>query len=68
LPRQSDGEIFWKVTEGKSPMPSFKRDLTPDQRWDVVNYLRLVISLTRPEYTMVRAMAMKTGLYQRDKD
>jgi mono/diheme cytochrome c family protein len=40
LPPQSDGEIFWKVTEGKSPMPSFKKDLTPEQRWDVVNFLR----------------------------
>jgi mono/diheme cytochrome c family protein len=43
LPPQSDGEIFWKITEGKSPMPSFKKDLTPEQRWDVVNYLRQVI-------------------------
>jgi len=43
LPPQSDGEIFWKLTEGKSPMPSFKKDLTPEQRWDVVNFLRQII-------------------------
>lgn len=43
LPLQSDGEIFWKVTQGKSPMPSFKKDLTANQRWDVVNYLRQMI-------------------------
>jgi len=37
---QSDGSIFWKMTNGKKPMPSFKLDLTDDQRWQLVNYLR----------------------------
>ena len=37
---QSDGSIFWKITEGKKPMPSFKLELTEDQRWQLVNYLR----------------------------
>jgi len=39
-PHHSDGELFWKITEGKKPMPSFKKDLKENQRWDVVNYLR----------------------------
>ena len=37
---QSDGAIYWKTTEGKKPMPSFKLELTDDQRWQLVNYLR----------------------------
>jgi mono/diheme cytochrome c family protein len=36
----TDGELFWKITEGKKPMPSFKNRLTEEQRWQVVNYIR----------------------------
>ncbi len=38
--KQSDGSIFWKMTEGRKPMPSFKKDLTEEQRWQVINYVR----------------------------
>ena len=37
---QTDGSLFWKITEGRKPMPSFKKDLTPEQRWQVINYVR----------------------------
>lgn len=37
---QSDGAIFWKITNGNSPMPSFKYALTKDQRWELVDYIR----------------------------
>lgn len=37
--KQSDGTLFWKITEGKKPMPSFKKDLTEEARWQVINYL-----------------------------
>lgn len=36
---QSDGAIFWKITEGRIPMPPFK-DLSEEQRWQTVNYVR----------------------------
>jgi mono/diheme cytochrome c family protein len=36
----SDGALFWKITEGRSPMPSFEKSLTGDNRWQVVNYIR----------------------------
>lgn len=36
----SDGEIFWKMTNGRKPMPSFKNRLTDEQRWELVNLLR----------------------------
>ena len=37
---QSDGAIFWKITEGNAPMPAFGQTLTEEQRWQVVNYVR----------------------------
>ena len=38
--KQADGILFWKITEGRKPMPSFKKDLTEEQRWQVINYVR----------------------------
>ena len=32
--------MFWKITEGKKPMPSFEKLTTEDERWHVVNYVR----------------------------
>ena len=37
---QADGEIFWKVTNGRNDMIKWGPILTEDQRWDVVNYVR----------------------------
>jgi mono/diheme cytochrome c family protein len=38
--QQSDGAIFWKVSEGNSPMPSFQESYSEEQRWHIVNYVR----------------------------
>ncbi len=38
--KQSDGAIFWKITEGNKPMPSFKKEVTEEQRWLVINYIK----------------------------
>lgn len=40
LQGQSDGALFWKVSEGKKPMPTFTSKLSEQQRWDVVNYIK----------------------------
>jgi mono/diheme cytochrome c family protein len=37
---QADGELFWKITIGKKPMPSYGTRLSPTDRWNVINYLR----------------------------
>ncbi len=37
---QTDGAIFWKMTEGRSPMASYKDVLKEKQRWQLVNYIR----------------------------
>lgn len=38
--QQSDGALFWKISEGNSPMLSFRNSLSKKQRWQVVNYIR----------------------------
>jgi mono/diheme cytochrome c family protein len=40
MSRQTDGELFWKITTGKKPMPEWRALLTADQRWQVVAFLR----------------------------
>ena len=37
---QSDGEIYWKISNGNPPMPGFKNSLTKKQRWELVDYIR----------------------------
>ena len=37
---QSDGDLFWKITEGRKPMPKFESKLTEEERWQVIRYLR----------------------------
>jgi mono/diheme cytochrome c family protein len=36
----TDGAIFYQISEGRRPMPSFKARLTEDQRWQLVLLLR----------------------------
>ena len=36
----TDGEIFYQISQGRKPMPSFKRRLTEDQRWGLVLLVR----------------------------
>jgi mono/diheme cytochrome c family protein len=36
----TDGELFWKMTEGRKPMPSFNKKLTDSERWSIINYMR----------------------------
>jgi mono/diheme cytochrome c family protein len=32
--------LFYKISEGNSPMPPYKASLTEAQRWDLVDYIR----------------------------
>ncbi|MCX6294532.1 MAG: cytochrome c [Bacteroidetes bacterium] len=36
----SDGALYYKITEGRKPMPSFKEKLSDTERWQVVAYMR----------------------------
>ena len=37
---QTDGVLFWKITEGRKPMPGYEKLLSEDDRWHVINYMR----------------------------
>ena len=37
--KQSDGEIFWKISNGRGAMPPWKH-LPDNERWEIVNYIR----------------------------
>ena len=37
---QPDGTLFNTITKGSKPMPAYRKQLTEEQRWHVVNYLR----------------------------
>jgi len=38
---QSDGSLFYKISEGRGDMPSFKKKMPdPDDIWSLVNYIR----------------------------
>jgi len=44
----TDGELFYQISEGRKPMPAFKKRLTEEQRWQLV---LLVRSFAAPEST-----------------
>jgi mono/diheme cytochrome c family protein len=37
---EKDGELFWKISEGRAPMVTWKGTLSETQRWELVNYIR----------------------------
>jgi len=37
---QTDGELFWKITNGRGEMPVYSQLLSKTQRWQVIEYLR----------------------------
>ncbi len=37
---ESDGALFWKLSEGRTPMAAYKGSLKEEQRWQLVNYIR----------------------------
>ena len=37
---QTDGALFWKINEGRTPMPSFRPKLSSPEVWALVNYVR----------------------------
>lgn len=38
--KETDGTLFWKMTEGRKPMPGFKEKLTDEERWEIICYIR----------------------------
>lgn len=40
MAHETDGALFWKITEGRRHMPGWGDTLTERDRWHLVNYLR----------------------------
>ena len=40
LQNQTDGELFWKVSEGRGAMVGWKLILSEEERWALINYMR----------------------------
>jgi len=40
IQKQSDGELFWKLSNGKGVMLPYKHSLDEEQRWQLINYIR----------------------------
>ncbi len=41
---QTDGAFFWKISEGRGPMPQWKDALPEEDLWRVINYIRTLAS------------------------
>jgi mono/diheme cytochrome c family protein len=44
----TDGEIFYQITQGRKPMPSFRKKLSEDQRWQLVILVRSFVAPDTP--------------------
>jgi mono/diheme cytochrome c family protein len=42
----TDGEIFYQISQGRKPMPSFRKKLSDEQRWQLVLLVRTFVSKT----------------------
>jgi mono/diheme cytochrome c family protein len=57
----TDGEIFYQISEGRKPMPSFKRRLTEEQRWGLVLFVRALSTSAAPPTPEKMPDASKKG-------
>jgi mono/diheme cytochrome c family protein len=37
---ETDGELFWRISKGRYPMPAFEGKVSEDERWQLVDYIR----------------------------
>lgn len=45
----TDGALFYQITQGRKPMPAFKKRMTEDQRWQLVLLVRSFAAPARPD-------------------
>lgn len=43
--KESDGTLYWRISNGHPPMPKFDNTLPEESRWNAVNYLRTIITV-----------------------
>jgi len=44
---ESDGSLFWKLSEGRNPMPAYKSAFSEQQRWALILYIRSLAKIAR---------------------
>jgi mono/diheme cytochrome c family protein len=54
-PDYPDGYIFGYMTLGGAVMPSYANDLSPTERWHVVNYVRQVLQKVPADVTAAQS-------------
>ena len=59
MSQMTDGEIFWKISQGRKPMPSFKKQLSEEQRWQLVHLLRTFVRPAAAARSQTKAAAAK---------
>jgi mono/diheme cytochrome c family protein len=42
LQNHSDGDFFWKIQNGRGAMPSFGKELSENEIWDVINFVKSI--------------------------
>jgi mono/diheme cytochrome c family protein len=48
---ERDGELFWKISEGRAPMIRWKATpLSETQRWELVNYIRATFAKSESDW------------------
>jgi mono/diheme cytochrome c family protein len=40
MAEETDGSLYWKMSNGRGPMPSWKDTLSDKERWELVGYIR----------------------------
>ncbi|MBI1750083.1 MAG: c-type cytochrome [Acidobacteria bacterium] len=61
MSEMTDGEIFYKISEGRKPMPPFKKTLTEEQRWQLVHFVRTFAPKPAPAPAKKVARAKKSA-------
>jgi hypothetical protein len=55
----TDGELFFKVSSGRGPMPSFKNSLSSSDLWNIISWLRTL----KKDYIQLVAPVIKSSAY-----
>jgi len=47
MEKLTDGEVYWKISKGRAPMPAFEAQLSSRERWDLVSFVRTLVKSAR---------------------
>lgn len=61
IQKNSDGEIYYKVSEGRNQMPSFKNIMTSKDIWNVISFIRSFNKAYKQEVMAVITSAAYPG-------